>query len=108
MSELQTVASQNTRPTPVAAVASLADIAQPLVLIAAADPASRQDRVLHFERRGYRVAIARTPFATSVKASWHLPDLIVVDGSLGEADANHTTELLSTCPATAHIPIVRL
>jgi len=103
MSELQTVSSENTLPAPIAA-----SIALPLVLIADADAGSRGDRTRHFEERGYRVAVARTPFETIVKASCHLPDLIVVDRSFGEVGVTETTELLTTCPATAHIPIVRL
>jgi CheY-like chemotaxis protein len=103
MSELQTVTSENTLPAPVAS-----SIALPLVLIADADAASRLDRSRHFAERGYRVALARTPFEAIVKASCHLPDLIVVDRSLGDAGISETTELLATCPATAHIPIVRL
>ena len=103
MSELQTVSSENTRPAPIAA-----SIGLPLVLIADADAATRLARTRHFEERGYRVAVARTPFETIVKASCHLPDLIVVDRSIGEPSVSETTELLATCPATAHIPIVRL
>jgi len=103
MSELQTVTTQNTLPAPIAT-----SIALPLVLIADADAGSRLDRTRHFEERGYRVAVARTPFEAIVKASCHLPDLIVVDRSFGEDGASETAELLATCPATAHIPIVRL
>ena len=103
MSELQTATPQNTLPAPIAS-----SIALPLVLIADADTASRTDRTRHFEGRGYRVSVSRTPFETIVKASCHLPDLIVIDPSLGEDGVSETTELLATCPATAHIPIVRL
>lgn len=103
MSELQTVALENTAIPSAAAV-----IALPLVLVADADPKSRVRRTRQLEDRGFRVALARTPFEAIVKASCRLPDLILVDGSLGDAGADETTELLSTCPATAHIPIVRL
>lgn len=103
MSELQTVELENTR-IPSAAAA----IALPLVLVADANPASRLRRTRQLEGRGFRVAVARTPFEAIVKASCHLPDLILVDNSLGDVGANDATELLSTCPATAHIPIVRL
>jgi len=105
MSESQTVTPENLLPD---VGTSAASIALPLVLIADADSASRLDRTRHFEGRGYRVAVARTPFEAIVKASCHLPDLIVVDVSLGEDGVRETTELLATCPATAHIPIVRL
>lgn len=102
MSELQT-ASEETF-----AAATSATPAPPLVLVADANPASRARRARQLEDRGFRVAVARTPFETIVKASCHLPDLILVDGSLGDADVAETAQLLSTCPATAHIRIVRL
>ena len=98
MSELQT------RTAGITSIASPA----PSMLIADADPRSRERRVQQLELRGFRVSEARTAFEAIVKASCHLPDLILVDGSLGAAGARETTELLSTCPATAHIPIVRL
>ena len=103
MSELQTLTTETTA-LPTTAVS----IALPLVLIADADPTSRGRRARQLADRGFRVAVARTPFEAIVKASCHLPDLILVDGSLGEADAQDTSEMLSKCPATAHIPIVRL
>ena len=83
-------------------------IAVPLVLIADANRVSRQRRARQLEARGYRVCMSRTPFETIVKACCHLPDVILVDASLGEGDIESTTALLSTCPATAHIPVVRL
>jgi CheY-like chemotaxis protein len=100
MSELQTVPAET---TPAAASITL-----PLVLIADADARSRNRRAEQLTRRGFRVAVARTPFEAIVKASCNLPDLILVDASLGDAGAQETADLLSTCPATAHIPIVRL
>jgi CheY-like chemotaxis protein len=103
MSELQTVSAEN---LPIASTS--APISLPLVLIADANPATRQRRTRHLEGRGFRVAIARTGFEAIVKASCRLPDLILVAASLGEPDADETTKLLSTCPATAHIPIVRV
>ena len=103
MSELQTLTADTTA-LPTTAVS----IALPLVLIADADPQSRLRRARQLTDRGFRVAVARTPFEAIVKASCNLPDLILVDGSLGETDAQETSELLSRCPATAHIPIVRL
>jgi PleD family two-component response regulator len=83
-------------------------VAVPLVLVADANRVSRGRRARQLEARGYRVCVARTPFEAIVKASCHLPDVILVDGSLGEGDIENTTTLLSTCPATAHIPVVRL
>jgi CheY-like chemotaxis protein len=82
--------------------------ASPLVLVADANPASRLRRGRQLEARGFFVAFARTGFEAIVKASCHLPDFIVVDESLGGDEVEDTTTLLSTCPATAHIPVVRL
>jgi CheY-like chemotaxis protein len=103
MSVLQTRAEETTA-LPTTAVS----IALPLVLIADANPQSRLRRSRQLADRGFRVSVARTAFEAIVKASCNLPDLILVDGSLGDADAQETSELLSKCPATAHIPIVRL
>ena len=103
MSEMQTVSSERL-PTPSATTT----LSLPLVLIADANGRSRVRRAQQLEDRGFRVAVARTSFETIVKASCHLPDIILVDESLGDGDVKETTELLSTCPATAHIPIVRL
>jgi CheY-like chemotaxis protein len=103
MSELQTVESANLPGRPQAS-----SVALPLALVADADAASRSRRIRQLEHRGFRVAVARTLFETIVKASCHLPDLIVVGSSLGETVVRETTELLSTCPVTAHIPIVQV
>jgi CheY-like chemotaxis protein len=103
MSELQTRAAEIPAvPTPAVSIAI------PLVLIADANPESRLRRSRQLADRGFRVTVARTAFEAIVKASCHLPDLILVDGSLGDTDAPETADLLSRCPATAHIPIVRL
>ena len=83
-------------------------IALPLALIADANPASRVRRTRQLEGRGFRVAVARTGFEAIVKASCHVPEVILIDESLGAADAQETTNLLSSCPATAHIPILRM
>jgi CheY-like chemotaxis protein len=107
MSELQTATAANlqmTSPMP----SSTPSIALPLALIADANPASRLRRTRQLEDRGFRVAVARTGFEAIVKASCHVPELILIDESLGAADAQETTNLLSSCPATAHIPIVRV
>lgn len=103
MSDLQTVTAE---PSDIPSTAG--PNAFPLVLIADADPRSRLRRARQLEDRGFRVAVARTAFEAIVKASCHLPDLILVDASLGEAGARETVELLATCPATSHIPLVRL
>jgi ActR/RegA family two-component response regulator len=83
-------------------------IGLPLVLVADADAGSRVRRARQLATRGFRVAVARTAFEAIVKASCYVPDLIVIDTSLGDSGVEETVELLSTCPATAHIPVVRL
>jgi CheY-like chemotaxis protein len=103
MSELQTATVEN-----ISSVAATASVSLPLALIADANSVSRARRSRQLEKLGYRVAIARTSFETIVKASCHVPDIIVIGASLGDARVVETTELLSTCPATAHIPILRL
>ena len=100
MSELQTATAETTRSAP--------QDSPRLVLVADADAASRRRRTRQLQQRGLRVAVARTAFEAIVKACCHLPDLIVVDASLGEPGAQETTDLLATCPATAHIPVFRM
>jgi DNA-binding response OmpR family regulator len=57
---------------------------------------------------GFRVSVARTGFAAIVKASCHVPDVILLDDSLRDLEATETGRLLTTCAVTAHIPVVRL
>jgi CheY-like chemotaxis protein len=104
MSELQTAAPEIGSTLSSAATA----LALPLVLVADADGASRVRRARQLQSRGFRVSIARTAFETIVKASCHVPNLILVDASLGDTDVQETMHLLAMCPATAHIPVVRL
>jgi CheY-like chemotaxis protein len=56
------------------------------------------------------VSIARTGFEAIVKASCHVPDLILLDDSLqqGDIEMSEVSRLLTTCPMTSHIPIVCL
>jgi CheY-like chemotaxis protein len=103
MSELQTATAESSSDS-----SSAESLALPLVLVADADPDSRLRRTRQLQNRGFRVSVARTAFEAIVKACCNLPDLILVDTSLGDTDARETRELLSTCPVTAHIPIVRL
>jgi len=105
MSKLQTATVNSTRYEP---ATTPLPIPIPLVLIADSDADSRARRADQLRDRGFRVALARTPFEAIVKASCQIPDLILVDSSLSAEGVEETTELLSTCPATAHIPIVRL
>jgi CheY-like chemotaxis protein len=102
MSELQTGTENST------SLAAAAPIALPLVLVADPDAASRARRAEQLRNRGFRVALARTSFEAIVKATCQLPDLILIDSALAAEGPDDTSLLLSTCPATAHIPIVQL
>lgn len=85
--------------------------ARPLhVLIADADGKSRAEREAQLTIAGCRISVARTAFETIVKASCHVPDVILLDESLGDGliDSAEISRLLTTCPMTAHIPVVRL
>ena len=57
---------------------------------------------------GHRVSVARTAFEALVKATFHLPDMILIDPKLPDLGAIETIGFLNTCPATAHIPVARL
>jgi DNA-binding response OmpR family regulator len=80
----------------------------PHVLVADADPMSRQEREQHLRTAGVRVLTARTGFEAIVKASCQLPDLIVLDESLGEVEVAETARLLTICPVTAQTPVLCL
>jgi CheY-like chemotaxis protein len=80
----------------------------PHVLVAGGDERSQRVRHAQLSAAGLRVSTARTGFEAIVKASCHLPDLILLDDSLADIDSAETGRLLTTCPATAHIPVVRL
>lgn len=72
------------------------------------NPESCAARESELRAAGFRVSVARTGFQAIVKASCHLPDLILLDDSLSDIEAPETRRLLTTCPVTAHIPVVRL
>ena len=80
----------------------------PHILLAGGDDTSREARQTELCDAGFRVSIARTAFQAIVKACCHVPDLIVLDDSLPDIDAPETGRLLTTCPVTSHIPVVRL
>jgi CheY-like chemotaxis protein len=80
----------------------------PHVLVADANPASRQEREQHLKGAGARVVTARTGFEAIVKASCQMPDLIVLDESLGEVEVAETARLLTICPVTAQTPLLCL
>jgi len=80
----------------------------PHVLVADADPTSRQQREEHLRAAGAQVVTARTGFEAIVKASCQMPDLIVLDESLGDVEVAETARLLTICPVTAQTPLLCL
>jgi CheY-like chemotaxis protein len=80
----------------------------PTVLVADADQVSRQHREQQLRGAGARVVTARTGFEAIVKASCQMPDLIVLDQSLGEVEVAETARLLTVCPVTAQTPVLCL
>ena len=80
----------------------------PYVLVADADPNSRLEREQHLRGAGARVLTARTGFEAIVKASCQMPDLIVLDESLGDVEVAETARLLTICPVTAQTPVLCL
>lgn len=84
------------------------ELAVPHVLIADGDAASRAARESQLRAAGLRVSVARTGFEAIVKASCHVPDLILLADSLSDIEVSETARLLQACPVTAPIPIVRL
>jgi CheY-like chemotaxis protein len=78
------------------------------VLVADSDDTSRDSVVGQLQAAGFRVSVARTGFEAIVKATCHLPDLILLDENLPDLGANDTGRLITTCPVTSHIPIVRV
>ena len=80
----------------------------PQVLVADADQGSRQEREHQLRTAGARVLTARTGFEAIVKASCHMPDLIVLDASLGDLEVSETARLLTICPVTAQTPVLFL
>jgi CheY-like chemotaxis protein len=78
------------------------------VLIADTNARTLSARAAQLLAAGLKVSLARTSFEAIVKASCHVPDFILLDGSLGDINEAETRALLTTCPVTAHIPIFRL
>ena len=74
----------------VAAPTPAAHMAQVHVLVGAGDEMSRRLREAQLRTAGCRVSLARTGFEAIVKASCHVPDLILLDDSLGDIDAAET------------------
>jgi CheY-like chemotaxis protein len=80
----------------------------PHVLIADGNAVSREIREAQLRAAGISVSVARTGFEAIVKASCQVPDVILIDDSLSDIEPAETGRLLTTCPMTAHIPVVRL
>jgi CheY-like chemotaxis protein len=78
------------------------------VLIADTNARTLAARAEQLLAAGLKVSRARTSFEAIVKASCHVPDFILLDGSLRELTVADTLHLLTTCPVTAHIPIFQL
>jgi CheY-like chemotaxis protein len=78
------------------------------VLVADANASSRAQREQQLLAAGLRVSVARTAFEAIVKACCLVPDLILLDSALADIEATETGHLLTMCPVTAHIPVVRL
>src|SRR5688572_2791543 len=78
------------------------------VLVADADGSTRAVREQQLLSAGHRVSVARTAFEAIVKATCHVPDMILLDSSLNDIAASETVSFLGNCPVTSHIPIVRL
>jgi CheY-like chemotaxis protein len=104
VSELPTSSRTPVRPS----TSHTDDVETPHVLIADGNPDSRSARETQLRAAGVRVSVARTGFEAIVKASCHVPDLILLDDSLEDLGTAETARLLKTCPVTAHIAIVRL
>ncbi|HVL69259.1 MAG TPA: hypothetical protein VM364_18520 [Vicinamibacterales bacterium] len=78
------------------------------MLVADGNAESRERRILELRAAGFRVSAARTGFEAIVKATCHVPDLILIDDTLPDLEAAETGRLITTCPVTAHIPVVRV
>lgn len=78
------------------------------VLVADGNAESRDRRQSELRAAGFRVSVARTGFEAIVKASCQVPDLILIDESLPDIEAAETGRLITTCPVTAHIPVIRV
>jgi response regulator RpfG family c-di-GMP phosphodiesterase len=92
----------------VSAGAPAASAAPPHVLIVDGNARTLASRAAQLMAAGIRVSLAHTSFEAIVKASCHVPDFILLDGSLADLGAAETGQLLTKCPTTAHIPIYRL
>ena len=81
---------------------------RPTILIAEDYDDNRELLRLLLAGANYDVREARNGQECLTLACQDPPDLIMVDASLGDTDVQETMHLLAMCPATAHIPVVRL
>src|SRR5688500_10445321 len=72
------------------------------------NPETRQHRQSQRRAAGFRGSSARTGFEAIVKACCQVPDWILIDASLTGIEAMETGRLITTCPVTAHIPVIQL
>jgi CheY-like chemotaxis protein len=110
---MQDLARGSMKPTgqdgnPHRAVVQRPDAAGSGVLLASADAEASSTRARELGERGVRVHVARTGFEAIVKATCHLPRVVLLDDSLGAEAVAETTRLLAGCPMTAHIPVMRV
>ena len=77
-------------------------------LIVDGNTTSREDRLAELRATGLRVSEARTGFEAIVKASCQVPDVILIDESLPDMEAAEAGRLITTCPVTAHIPVIEI
>ena len=108
MQRLSTVKRSSSRTAVAAATGSTVAATATHVLIADTNARTLAQRAEQLLAAGLRVSRARTAFEAIVKAACHVPDFILLDGSLGGLDAADTRELLTTCPVTSQIPVFRL
>jgi CheY-like chemotaxis protein len=78
------------------------------VLLADANGSTRAVREQQLLAAGHRVSVARTAFEAIVKATCHVPDMILLDASLPDINTSETAAFLGSCPVTSHIPVARL
>ena len=89
-------------------ITSTRELSPAHVLIVDGNSSSREDRLAELRATGARVSAARTGFEAIVKASCHVPDLILIDESLPDMEASEAGRMITTCPVTAHIPVIPL
>jgi CheY-like chemotaxis protein len=82
----------------------------PLLLVVEPDARAREACAAVLARAGYRTIQARTGFEALIKACWHRPAAVLLGllGDAGGVGGDATIDLLSGCPDTAAIPVIRL